>query len=300
MSIAAATLEPSRVLLTPLSGFTSSLICTLAAVKAQPGVPSDGSADSALGDLIALACETFAGEAGLGRPIRHQRWQVEMPGDGGQFLHSPIWPINRIVSITSGVTDPQTVTATTYAIRSGDFHAGPLGDRDLIYRTEGWDYTSPPSGVDRRMGDRQFPYTVDLWGGWLMTDQVVAWTTGAKTVGTWVRPATAQASLFLMECTTAGSAGVSEPTWPTEEGETVTDGTVVWTARAACTPPVVVQRAAVLQVAEWYRGGDLGIPTGIRRERHGETEVWYQDDAVAMRELPALNPIVAGMLRAYR
>lgn len=33
------------------------------------------------------------------------------------------------------------------------------------------------------------------------------------------------------ECTTSGSTGSDEPRWPKVEGETVTDGTVEWTAR---------------------------------------------------------------------
>jgi len=38
---------------------------------------------------------------------------------------------------------------------------------------------------------------------------------------------------YYYECTTAGTTGVTEPTWPTIVGNTVTDGTVVWTCRKA-------------------------------------------------------------------
>lgn len=36
---------------------------------------------------------------------------------------------------------------------------------------------------------------------------------------------------FRYECTTAGTTGTSEPIWPRKVGETVEDGTVVWTCR---------------------------------------------------------------------
>ncbi len=36
---------------------------------------------------------------------------------------------------------------------------------------------------------------------------------------------------FRYECTTAGTSDTDEPTWPLVEGETVSDGTVVWTCR---------------------------------------------------------------------
>jgi len=46
-----------------------------------------------------------------------------------------------------------------------------------------------------------------------------------------VRRATAsQNSGLVFECTTAGTSGSSEPTWPTDIGSTLTDNTVVWTA----------------------------------------------------------------------
>lgn len=35
---------------------------------------------------------------------------------------------------------------------------------------------------------------------------------------------------LIMKCTTAGTSGSTEPTWPTTAGGTVTDGSAVWTA----------------------------------------------------------------------
>jgi len=37
---------------------------------------------------------------------------------------------------------------------------------------------------------------------------------------------------FTYECTQAGFSGVAEPTWPTTDGQTVNDGTAIWTCRA--------------------------------------------------------------------
>jgi len=35
----------------------------------------------------------------------------------------------------------------------------------------------------------------------------------------------------VYECTTAGTSGTAEPTWPTDDGATVSDNTVTWTTR---------------------------------------------------------------------
>jgi hypothetical protein len=56
------------------------------------------------------------------------------------------------------------------------------------------------------------------------------WTAStAYSVGAKVSPTTANG--YYYECTTAGTSGTTQPSWPTTEGATVQDGTVVWTCR---------------------------------------------------------------------
>jgi hypothetical protein len=53
----------------------------------------------------------------------------------------------------------------------------------------------------------------------------------AYTLGQFAVPTAGLENGFRYECTTAGTSDSSEPTWPTAEGATKTDGTVVWTCR---------------------------------------------------------------------
>jgi len=52
----------------------------------------------------------------------------------------------------------------------------------------------------------------------------------AYSAGDVVHPTTLNG--YVYECTTAGTSGTTEPTWPTTPGDTVTDGGVTWTCRA--------------------------------------------------------------------
>jgi len=54
-----------------------------------------------------------------------------------------------------------------------------------------------------------------------------AWASGTSySVGDVVIPTTANGHMYI--CTAAGTSGSSEPTWPTMDGNTVTDNTVTW------------------------------------------------------------------------
>lgn len=67
------------------------------------------------------------------------------------------------------------------------------------------------------------------------------WRAGTPvTAGTYIRPTTANGKLY--ECTTAGTTGSTEPTWPTTIGNTVADGSAaVWTCRAGATHDGVIR-----------------------------------------------------------
>jgi len=71
----------------------------------------------------------------------------------------------------------------------------------------------------------------------------------AAALGDAVRPTTRNG--YVYECTQAGTTGSSEPAWPTTPGNTVTDGTVVWTCR----------NNLVLAVTS-LAGGDMTIADG--------------------------------------
>lgn len=61
----------------------------------------------------------------------------------------------------------------------------------------------------------------------------VSWSaTHAYAAGACVKPTTSPAgSPLYYECTTAGTSAAVQPAWPSTPGSTITDGTVVWTAR---------------------------------------------------------------------
>lgn len=71
----------------------------------------------------------------------------------------------------------------------------------------------------------------------------------AVTVGQTTVPAILNGHMY--KCTTAGTTGSSEPTWPTGSGSTVTDGTAVWTEM---TPDFLGNTSSLTSVEANYTG----------------------------------------------
>lgn len=91
-------------------------------------------------------------------------------------------------------------------------------------------------GSDESAGTRQLQATSNPGTDQITltpTDDLADWVTAtAYSLGDYVEPTTPNG--FVYECTTAGTSGGSEPSWPTSGiGTTVADGTAVWTFKGA-------------------------------------------------------------------
>ena len=86
-----------------------------------------------------------------------------------------------------------------------------------------------------------------------------------------VRRATAsQNSGLVFECTTAGTSGSSEPSWPTDIGSTITDNTVVWTAISSIYADLsTLAPNAIIELFELHYDNTLHGSTDILRWHAG-------------------------------
>jgi len=78
----------------------------------------------------------------------------------------------------------------------------------------------------------------------------------AYALGAVVTPTTANNCVY--ECTTAGTSGTAEPTWPTTEGTTVTDNTAVWTCH---TQAADAKQTNLIGANKAFVGMMAGFPT---------------------------------------
>jgi len=95
---------------------------------------------------------------------------------------------------------------------------------------------------------------------------VAAWAASTSfSVGQIRRATTEQASGLFFKCTTAGTSGSSEPSWPTDIGSTVTDNTCVWIAIASAYEELSkLSPSAIVELFEVHLDNTL----------HGSTDVY--------------------------
>jgi lambda family phage minor tail protein L len=95
---------------------------------------------------------------------------------------------------------------------------------------------------------------------------VAAWAAStAFSVGDIRRATTDQASGLFFRCTTAGTSGSSEPSWPTDITSTVTDNTCVWTAIASAYEELAkLNPSAIIELFELHLDNSL----------HGSSDVY--------------------------
>lgn len=259
-------------------------VAVLATVKSELGIAGT-SEDAKLNRLIGAVGAAFSGPNGLQREPWRQTYRESLPGRGGHWLHLSRYPIESLVTLTY---DGDTVTG--FAVD------GP--ERDKLYREDGWNLDAPPNfSAYPTAGEEELKYVATYLAGWLMPGQIGDWVKAtAYTAGQWAR-ASDKSILVRFEATTGGTShATNEPSWDTTVGATTTDGTVVWTARAAREMPEDLQEAALAQVILW-KGGGLLLPAGIKSEFFDGARIEYRDDVVNGTHLA---PHVQAVLRAYR
>lgn len=226
--------------LTVQTAAKSSDLVQLATVKSRLGTAD--SEDAYLAELIDEISQSVADF--VRRPLGRQTYVETRPGNGAAFLHLARTPLERVDTITFDGT-----AETDYSIDSKE--------ASILYLQDGWSRTSALWGdIDYEVapGNEKPNWVFTYTAGYLMPGQVSTtdnWAaTTAYAVGDLFGPDVTTGLYF--EVTTAGTSGGSAPTWPTAAGETVTDGSVVWTARAAQVLPKSIERAAWLGVQDAY------------------------------------------------
>ena len=96
---------------------------------------------------------------------------------------------------------------------------------------------------------------------------IAAWSAGtAFSVGDIRRPTVNDGTGLFFRCTTAGTSNGSEPQWPNSAGDTVTDGTCVWTAISATYGDLAISNpSAIIELFQ------LRLDSAL----HGSNDIYY-------------------------
>ena len=119
----------------------------------------------------------------------------------------------------AGTSATCTVTITDHGLETGSLIivSGLSGN---TAGTHNFNTATGPVAVTR-ISSSQFSYTISA------TTQIATGTATIQRQEVTVTPVTKNGRKYT--CTTAGTSGATEPTWPTTVGNTVADGTAIWT-----------------------------------------------------------------------
>ena len=228
----------------------------------------------------------------LGFPPWRQSYTVNLRGTNAGWL--PTWA--KPVESVSALTDIDGGAFTDYTIGTNVF-----GIQDRLERAPGF-----PKRFDGSIGVTGVPWSEsekDAWiltgtMGWLMPGQAGIWvasTTYVATVastsyddssgsvyaqGSWVRSYNPAVELRF-EATTGGTShATTEPASfaTVAAGDTVTDETVTWTARAASELPKDLEEEVLSMASSMYQGS--GRDRSLKSEKvEGVTQVWTVSEA---------------------
>lgn len=258
---------PVRVL-TPCA---SASLISLSTVKLYLKITNTDS-DTLLSSLISAASSSMISYLSI-HPGRQQYEETGWGGNQSRLYLSrlPVEPGTLSVLINDTASP-----STEWVLEDPNF--------GLLYRQGLWTHASSTAL------NLKFTY----YAGFLLPDQVSGWAAStAKVVGDWVRPSSSS-SLYRYECTTAGTTGLTIPSFPTTLGATVTDGTCVWTTRQAQELPPFVSQWCFAEVLRLKQGTETS--PGVASWTAGEISESY----FATQTSTELAPSVLSGLRRWR
>jgi hypothetical protein len=265
--------------LVPLTPAAVTDVIDLASVKAMLGIDDSGSDDVLAMNIKAM---TSGVREFFGRELAYQTYQEVVP-----YEVQPGRPRDR-VKLSCNPIDPDTVSVA--------LNGFPLTSWYVEDAEAGILARDPRFAALSTFGS--FPLTPGAWrisatygGGFAY--RTADWTAAtAVKVGVWIR--SSAPSFLRFVCTTAGTTGSVEPSWPAT-GLTVIDGTAVWTARRVEELPEIIPQLTYFAIRDAFEAADRPSDV-IRSEGEGFLEMYARSGAagtISTEVLAALAPLRA-------
>lgn len=272
----------------PTLSLQGNALVSVQPVKDELGLPnSDTTADNRLIRMVNAVSDAIEQECNRKFAAAFVAERQGFPGQPRMariFLQRfPILNANAVESLTFDLDPgPGTVLATTdYWVE--DLAAGTIFVSSRVPSTA---LRRPDIAQDYDPGTEEEDCEIAYAGGFVTQPQLdtaasTRWATvTAYHVGNLISPSSPANQLWM--CTTPGTSGATEPTWPsspTKATTTITDGTVVWTYQGVTgtndgkTLPSDLENAAIDAVVSLWRrrGQDLAVTA----ERMGQASMTY-------------------------